>query len=757
MFMRIQRYSALARETRRLRNYLKRNHFPEKKQLMAQGRYRSLCRRIANIKQWDMREIDLGQEHESRNGDWLIQAFAALDRSVFPQVAQYTREIRIIHRPQCVQLASMLLDGVELGGLPRMWKNWLQVQFGIRRSTIWQDLLIYLLDRKPSRALDFMRILVRDPLVKTRLEPPAFADALDHLSRLHLNEQYDTDPDWKTDPAANRVEFGPGFCYIYKRVLTQHYGSCTQDLLHNIAQLAEIQDLKKIFALLLKRQTRFGFDTLLHYAHAFAKGGELEYALRCLDTLSVAWSSGKGVEKTLNYGTWTEVVDRQRLRWTCALILRKTASLETDYRTTTRLVENFVGMGVKIDITLYNVVMHNAMEAGDYATAFKLYNSLEEHNLEPDAHTLGILLHGCTLQDNPARFSDFARHCKSVARETQGAWLATEYLHYLYTSQQEEPDVEIFSTMIWRAYLGMFDASALEPFVGFQRRQVRNRMEAQLDAGATLMEPTPMALYLMLQVEIKHAMSVGGYQQVLNLYHEFQVLARMGTHPTLTQLTSQPIVWNAFLLAFCQQEQFAAASELLRFMMEHGPSPNVYSWNILMQSFFNTGQVQAAERAYEIMRSRDVEPDPFTHLVLLRGYARAQLIDRVGESMQHLDAQHELDPQLLSLLSRILDRDKMIATLEASRLAKEAASEEAAAKEAEARAKRWSVPWYFDPDDEMALDSDKGLREGEEEEEGQGEQEQEDQEQEEEEEEEEEQTQTPKQQFVVPGWITAKR
>jgi len=714
--MSIQRSKALIVETRRLKSYLEHNSLLQGQQLANCGRYRSLRRRIANIQQWDMREIDLGQENKRGNPDWLIQAFAALDRSVFPRVAQYTREICIIHRAQCVQLASMLLEGVELQDPLRMSKNWFHIEHGLR-SSLWKELLIYLLDRKPSRALAFMLILVNDPLLKKLLDPCVLADALGHLSSLHLNEQYAGDPDWSTDPVANQVEFGPGFFHIYKCMLAPHPGVCSQDLLYNIAQTAETKDLKKIFDFLVEMQTRFGFDTLLHYANIFAEAGEVDYALRCLDVLKSGWSGKGDCMLKANHNleeTRTVVVNRQRFRWTCALILRKSVSMDTGYRTTLRLVEKFISMGIKMDIGLYNVVMHNAMDAGDYATAFKLYNSLEEHGLEPDVYSHGILLVGCISQDHPARFHDFAKHCKSIAIDRQDVWLAAEYLHYVYVCLQEEADAEVFSTEIWFAYLSIFDASALKPFVGFQRRLVRDRIESQVEAGGRLMEPNPMALYLMLQVEIKYAMSMGGYQQVLNLYHEFQVFAFQRRHATLTQLAAQPIIWNAFLLAFCKLEQYAAASHVIRMMMDHSPQPNVYSWNIFMQSFFKAGQLHAGERAYEIMRSRNVEPDQFSYSVLLRGYARAQLIDRIGETMQYLDAEHELDPQLLALLSRVLDRDRMISTLEQSRLAKEAARQEAVAREAEERAKRWSVPEFYDFDDEAVMDRDEVLWEVEE-------------------------------------------
>ncbi|KAI8933960.1 hypothetical protein NX059_008734 [Plenodomus lindquistii] len=686
----VERAKALAIELGRVQSYLSRYAHLTEDQLMERGHYRSLRRRIANLEQWDLEELDLsaGSDH----GDWLVQAFAALDRSVFPEVRKLTRKIRIVHRPECEAWCSNLLQGLDGAENSRMWNNWLRNDLFVRESS-WKPLLLYLLDRKPSRALPFMQVLVQDLPLRRVLDSAIMADALGHLSKLHLEGRYDTDPGWLDDPVANELEFAPGFHQIYTCIFTKRTHTLSQNLIYNISQFAEIADFKRICDLLFEEKTRFGFDTLLHYANVFAEAGEVEYALRCLDKIREGWR-GEGV--------WEQVVDRQRLRWTCALILRKTASQESGYRATPGLVESFVTMGVKMDLTLYNVVINNAMEAGDYTTAFKLYNSLEEHDLKPDARTLGILLHGCIMQDNPTMFSDFARHVRTVARETQDTWLAAEYLYYVYVRHQDAQDKEDFTMKLWRVYLKIFTPAALEPLISPRRRSLRDRIvRPVLEEGVTLMEPSSMALYVMLQAEIKYAMSLG-HQLVQTLYDQFKVVALANKHAGMTELAKQPIIWNAFLLAFCRQEHFASASQVIKDMTDNSPQPNIYSWNIFMQAFFRTGQVQAAERVFEILRSRGVDPDQYTHGVLLRGYAKAQLVDRIGETMQHVDAENEMNPELLRALSRVVDREKMMRVLEESRLAKEAKIKQQAEEEAKEQERRWNMPEFIDPEGEVA-------------------------------------------------------
>jgi pentatricopeptide repeat protein len=140
-------------------------------------------------------------------------------------------------------------------------------------------------------------------------------------------------------------------------------------------------------------------------------------------------------------------------------------------------------------------------------------------------------------------------------------------------------------------------------------------------------------------------------------------------------------------------------------MMEGPVKPNIYSWNIFMQAFFKMGQVQAAERVFDIMRDRGVDPDQFTWGVLLRGYAKSQLVDRIGDTLPHLEAERELDPDLLRHFARVVDRRKLMVTLEENKLQKEASARDKADQEAEEERSRWQPPQFELADVEAATTS----------------------------------------------------
>lgn len=678
----LKRQKALALERERLAKYISRlpSWFTESHRLR-QGQYRSIHRRLHNLQYWDATHLDLGDiDGSSSNSSALLRAFAALDRALYPTLGRHTRVINISHDPKCVRWSANLFPPGTKNELHQVWTSWMAFDVPARKRSF-QKLLLYLLDRKPARALHFIQVLADEPLLRGK-KAVIIADALGHLSKIHSRGIYTKTKGWSSDVAANKQNFIPAFVHIFKKVLSSKPDICSQDLFYNIVGLATIEDLKKVFDCLVEARTRFGFDTLLHYANAFGEAGEVQYALRCLDELRIRHSDE----------AWQWVVDRERFRWSCALILRKSMSRSQNYHETPGIVAALVRLGVKMDILLYNVVMHNAMEAGDYTTAFKVYNALEGNGMKPDSATLSILLHGCTLQSNPAMFQEFAEHCAEVAKETKDTHLATDYLYYVYVRHGANPDTASTTTLLWQTYHRFFSAAPLEAFARRGSKTLRHIMEMRhVITESTLLEPPPVALYIMLQIEIRSALAMSD-QRVLNLYQQFQQLATLETNSALTALARTPTIWNAFLLAFCKRHQFASASQLIKDMLDGLTQPNVYSWNIFMQAFFKTGQVQAADRVFEIMRSKGVDPDQYSYGILLRGYAKAQLIERIGDTMQHIETVEEMDPDLLRALAKVVNRKSLMLTLERSRLGKEAKVQAKAAADVEEERQRWAQP-----------------------------------------------------------------
>jgi len=649
---------------------------------MKQGRYRSLERRVYTFTREEPSLVDMVQDRDRFKNH--IQAFAALDRSIYGGLQRTSRPISIQHDPRCASWATALFKDLGSDYEEHLWKRWLDIDEETR-ETCWPYLLIYLLHRLPGEALLFLRLLNRETAVKSR-RPELVADALEHLAKLHASKLYIGDS-WGTKREWNRAVFVPTFYQIFRPQFSLHPGICSQDLLLSIAKLATIDDLKRVFDLLQESNANMLYVTLLHYANTFAKAGEHEYALLCLKRIAT---------KSTSIAQRHKLVNRTNFRWTCALIIRKSTVKGEQYHETTGIVAALVELGVELDTLLYNAIISNAMEAGDYKTAFALYNNLGENGLEPNKRTFSILLHGCTMMDDPGKFDGFAEHCAKVAKELRDPWLATDYLYYLYVrhSREDEQHRSQDFTVLSRAYLEFFSVTAIEPLWNMAQLQ-----QTPADPGASAVEfapmaPPPLALYIMLQAGVRNTVKSSN-SHVWNLFLMFTHLVQAKYHPTLNKLAREPVIWNAFLLAFCQAQQFDSASRLIKHMTENSPQPNIYSWNIFMQGFFKTGQVEAAERVFEIMRKRGVEPDQFSHGTLLRGYVKVQNFARVGAAMEHVDAKQQMDPDLLQALARVHDRANIISNMEAAWSRKLQKEEEKARKLSAQEAERWAPPPAF--------------------------------------------------------------
>ncbi|KAJ4378208.1 hypothetical protein N0V86_005908 [Didymella sp. IMI 355093] len=670
-----ERMQAQARRLQRdKRNY--------KHKLVYDGQYRSLKRLVLSLKRWDhtVANVSKYSDYHADDERWLLDTFAALDRNAYAKVNALTKPITIEHDPRCQTFTEELLEGVERDGPGRIWMNWHMFQ---SKQKYYETTLVYMLEHKPGYAQNLMTVLALDnelPQNKFIL----LADGLAYLAKLHLKEQYSPDQGWEASPAANVRKFITTFINCTEKVDSAVF---SQDLLYSLVLLADPADLKKVYEALIEARTRLAVGTVLHFASAFAEAGETTYALQCLER-----------RLELFHKTDREAfVASDVFRWTCAAVLRGSMRQAKNYHETPGIVAKFVEFGVKMDLLLYDVVMHNAMDAGDFATAFKVFNALEDNGLKADKHTYSILLHGCTTQNDPTMFKAFADFCLKKAKELEDPWLATDYLYYVYICEQSKPNHSLDNNLMWRTYLDLFDWAPLKPFTKFGSRAMKDNIDQDEIASASNPErkklaPTEQAVYLMLQTEaqIIQLLPTAYLEKVYRIFK--RGIFEENAHPTLRSLAQKPIIWNVFLHAFCKKQQYASASNLIKDMTTHGTAPNVYSWNMFMQTFFKSGQVAPAERVFELMRARGVDPDPYTYGVMVRGYAKAQLVDRIGETMQHISEEEQLDPDLIRALAKVQRRADLTASLERNREEKESRDIQAAAKKKKEEEDRFKIP-----------------------------------------------------------------
>lgn len=660
-------------------------NFPDL-QLSEHGKYRSLQRRISALSLSEPREVGFTAPYDPKSSGMAFEGamlFAALDKRVFADLEGLSHPITLRHHESCAEWVASLFNK-ETSEAKDVWEIWTTFSPDIKEG-YWPHILIYILDKNPQQALLFLQVLNHQPCVRS-LDVRFIADAFEHLARLDLNQRSRSSAQREELPNS-KPEFVPAFYHVFKEHLLPHKRICSQDLLYSLAKLGSTEDLRRVFDLFKQSNTYMGYDTLLHYAARFAEAGDVRYGLQCLKVLADSVTNPKARDRLVN---------ERRFKWTCALILHRSMLNQEAYHQTTNVVGAFVELGVKLDILLYNVVMHNAMEAGDYSTAFKVFNTLEENGLKADKYTFSTLLHGCTTTSDPARFEDFAQYSAETAKEMKDPWLAADYLYYRYVrlyrdSSSPEEYVGRSNEMI-QTYLQFFSPLPLQSFWPGDIQSPQVPHDGDPDEPLS-MDPPPMVLYLMLELEILKA-SHAEASQVWPLYQRFRQRIRNNQNPHLTNLARNPIIWNAFLLAFCRAKNFSHASLLVHEMPQYDVHPDIYTWNIFMQAFFKDRQIRAAERVFEIMRARGIEPDQFSYEVMLRGYARSQHVHKIGGVIEHISEERQESPQLLRALTRVHDQERLMAQLERERARRERRHAAKAKAKQERERRRWAPPKF---------------------------------------------------------------
>lgn len=635
-------------------------YFGDSPILEVHGDYRSLKRQYLNFTRNDFGTIDLRVRHgRLQDVSQRVSVFAFFDRLVYPECRQKLLG-SLAHDPQCRAWDTMLFENAESADVEQISANWMR--FGNSKAMIWPYLLIYLLHMSPDRALLFISVLIRDPGVVLE-KVDVIADALTHISLVRRRKwDHDfPDVDRRYLPDVEKKSDLPlTFYYFLRDHCIGRFDSFPQSFYFNLAVLAKAEDLKLILDLLEERKVDLTANTLFHFVNAFAIAGEHHYAMHCLHL--VCNSRPNGVLDT----SW--VTSSNRFRKSCALVLRRSITHGgQDYHNMNETIAAMVEMGLKMDRLLCNVVMKNAMDAGDYSTAFQIYNSLEDNGLEPDAITFSTLLSGCTAAAEPLKFQDFAAYCAQKALELRDTCLASDVLYYHYITAYvgveglEEHNFE----RIARIYSQFFSVKPLEPFFRLRSQQpAPDDEEVATDFGFIPLEPGPRALYILFQTRIQMDARIS-HERVWTLYSRLREAIKNNKDPHLTALGQQHVMWNAFILAFCKHQQFEYASQVIEDMRANNMQPDKYSWTIMMQRFFMAGQPQAALRIFENMEHCGWEPSKVTYSVLMIHYARTQQIDQVGEIMDHLDDE-EMHPSVLTALGGIHDRQKLLAALKNS-------------------------------------------------------------------------------------------
>lgn len=479
----------------------------------------------------------------------------------------------------------------------------------------WCGVALWLLAYDPLHALEFLR--------ETHLEPypPIIAvqDSLLHLSNLHS-----AGPIRRSNTRGNDTQLRKlreVTIELSQRstgeTLSLRYGTLAQ-----ILRACSTKQRHSLWVTVKKHRIDIHWHTYLHFATHLARDGYFEQGLE-----AILEAHKKGAQ-----------LDHYAFLSTCATLLRSAMRQPSGLRVCLDIVDILVGMGVKLNLELCNVIMLNAVEAYDFNTAWSIYRSLEKYGLAADTYTFMVLLKACKINlDDAEMLNEAIRSAITHVDVKTHAILAAEILHTLALHHTKHHPKRAFETLA-EAYSQLFDTAPLAQLGILPQREPSSHDEQR-------MPPSHSAIGIMLATYLHQLfLQTQSPVQIRALYHRFRALVNSGTEP-FASMVEKDYMHNAFLATLVKTKAgLLPAAEVVKDMQRSFPAdrkvkqcePSVQTWTIFMHGFQRHGQMKMAEQVLMYMRRMGKKPDLVVWNVLAQGYALLQDVEGVKGSLRRL-------------------------------------------------------------------------------------------------------------------------
>ncbi|KAF9350311.1 hypothetical protein BGX26_011487 [Mortierella sp. AD094] len=296
---------------------------------------------------------------------------------------------------------------------------------------------------------------------------------------------------------------------------------------------------------------------------------------------------------------------------------------------------------LRLTIKAYDTVLEGFMKQKDSASAMKIFQEMKDQGLSPELTTFNILLRGY-LANRDAR----------AAQRVLESLLLTDIRPNIYTFN-----------LLMSGYLNMGEIELVNGFYkglgeyGLvpnsktyrilmkthlrqgQVDQVVDLFSRLKDSPQTELHPGPEDYCVLMQALVAHgrmpdalrilrelteAANVPLTTQIYNVF--LTQYARGGqiekARRVLDRIISEklPLVdgsFNPLIRAYLEQEDYDKVEEIAELMKRHGILPSKATFNIMINSTKNSGNLPGAMALYERMIVEGVEPDVWTYNTLL--------------------------------------------------------------------------------------------------------------------------------------------
>ena len=424
-----------------------------------------------------------------------------------------------------------------------------------------------------------------------------------------------------------------------------------QQVIFNLLEHSDDARVVSLYWLLSTNKAVLHADTMLQFLNRFVDMGKIELSMKLLDT----------VAKT---GHELYHVDVQMA---CVKLLRARSNAQTEYAFRSNILKQILEMGVRPDIHMFNTILLNAGEGGDFDNAWRMYHLAKGSALTPDPITFCVLLKGAKLSGDYSNLERVIREIQSNGKVLQDLRVVGDVLHAISLISPGDE----FGAML-NFYKQHCDVRPLQ-----ELSLLGNETQVPPGGKSQGLRPTSTILNQMILAYIKiHE----GSLDLMHIYERYYQGVKEN-HPLIAPLAVDDVVANAFITAFGKKSNtLQHCTTVVKHMIEFSSpnfatsykvaykAPTVQTWTILIATYFSWGQRRAAKKVLDMMLKRGIGGDKVTWNVLIKGYALSQDVNAVADTVKSMEAAgSETDDYTIKALGILWRQDLLARALDRSR------------------------------------------------------------------------------------------
>ena len=429
-----------------------------------------------------------------------------------------------------------------------------------------------------------------------------------------------------------------------------------QQLIYNLVQSIDDSRVLSLYWLLSANKAVLHAHTMLHFLDRFVEVGKFKLAMELLGTIVKT-----GIDLSF-----------EQILMACTKLLRARADAgsefkrEMEYTVRSNILTQILKMGVRPNIPVFNTILLNAGEGGDFDSAWHMYNLLvaKESALKPDAITFCVLLKGAKLSDDSSNIEMVIREIQKNGKALENLRVINDVLHAISLISPGDE----FGAML-DFYKQHCDLRPLQEI-----SLLGDEIQAPSGEESQGLWPSRMILGQMMVAYIKLHQ---GSPSLIHTYERYYQGVKEN-HPVIAPLAERDAVANAFIMAFgTEPDTLQHCTAVVKHMLEFSSpkfatsynvahtAPTVKTWSILIAAFFSRGQRRAAEKVLDTMRKRGVECNEVTWNILIKGYASSQDVNAVADTVKRREAAgFEYDDYTAKALGILWRQDLLISALD---------------------------------------------------------------------------------------------